>query len=76
LSRRCELESECAGICDVSADRRGYRLKKSRSRDPGAIDYGRYAFVDVQTGGTVNPAIANRWVHSWTLDEVEAWLQG
>ena len=59
-----------------TADRRGYRLKKSRSRDPEAIDFGRYALVDARTGGTVNPAIANRWVCSWTLDDVEAWLQG
>ena len=42
-----------------TADRRGYRLKKSRSRDPEAIDFGRYALVDARTGGTVNPAIAN-----------------
>ena len=30
------------------ADRCGYRLEKSRSRDPEAIDYGRYALSDVQ----------------------------
>lgn len=56
------------------ADRRGYRLTRSRSRDPNAIDYGLYALIDIQTNGVVNPPIAQRWVHSWTLDEVEEYL--
>jgi hypothetical protein len=56
------------------ADRQGYRLAKSRSRDPHAVDYGRYAVYDMRTGGTVNPAIAGRWVCSWGLDDVEQWL--
>lgn len=56
------------------ADRRGYKLTKSRSRDPKALDYGLYAVVDHRTGGAVNPAIAGRWSCSWTLDEVEQWL--
>lgn len=56
------------------ADRRGLKLSKSRSRDEGAIDFGLYALIDVQTGGAVNPALAQRWVHSWTLDEVEQYL--
>ncbi|HKJ74360.1 MAG TPA: hypothetical protein VKA19_09620 [Alphaproteobacteria bacterium] len=57
------------------ADRRGYRLVKSRSRDPQAVDFGLYALLDYETGGAVNPAIAGRWQCSWTLDEVETWLQ-
>jgi hypothetical protein len=57
-----------------AADRRGLRLTKSRSRDPNAIDYGLYAVVDVQTNGIMNPAIAGRWMHSWTLDDVENYL--
>jgi hypothetical protein len=56
------------------AERRGYRLQKSRSRDPHAVDYDCYALIDVQTGGAVNPAIANRWTCSWSLAEVEHWL--
>jgi hypothetical protein len=56
------------------ADRQGLRLVKSRSRDPRAVDYGLYALIDHNTGGAVNPAIANRWICSWTLDEVESWL--
>ena len=59
-----------------AADRQGYRLEKSRSRDPRAVDYGLYALIDVQTGGAVNPAIAQRWVCSWDLDDVEDFLTG
>ncbi len=56
------------------ADRQGFRLMKSRSRDPNAVDFGRYALIDPETGGAVNPSLANRWTCSWTLDEVESWL--
>lgn len=58
------------------ADRQGLRLVKSRSRDENAIDYGLYALIDVQTNGAVNPAIAGRWVCSWTLEEVREHLEG
>jgi hypothetical protein len=58
------------------ADRRGLQLMKSRSRDPKAVDYGLYALVDVRTNASINPAIASRWVCSWTLDEVESYLGG
>ncbi|WP_413989350.1 hypothetical protein ACMDCR_25775 [Labrys okinawensis] len=57
------------------ADRRGYRLVKSRSRDEGAMDYGLYAVIDISTNGAVNPAIAGRWVCSWTLDAVETFFE-
>jgi hypothetical protein len=57
-----------------AADRQGFRLTKSRSRDAQAVDFGLYALIDIQTGGAANPAIAQRWVCSWTLDEVEAFL--
>jgi hypothetical protein len=55
------------------ADRRGYRLVKSRSRDPHALDYGLYALIDLRTGDTVNPAMINQIYSfcSWGLDEVE-----
>lgn len=56
------------------ADRQGLRLTRSRSRDPNAIDFGLYALIDIQTNGAVNPALANRWVCSWNLDEVEEYL--
>ncbi len=57
-----------------AADRQGLRLMKSRSRDPNAIDYGLYGLVDIQTNGIVNPPIAGRWACSWTLEEVEEYL--
>jgi hypothetical protein len=56
------------------ADRYGYQLVKSRSRDPYAKDYGLYALLDIQTGGAVNPALAGHWVCSWSLDEIEDYL--
>jgi hypothetical protein len=57
-----------------AADRQGYRLMKSRSRDPKAIDFDLYALIDVRTGEAVNPAIAQRWTCSWTIDEIEEYL--
>ena len=56
------------------ADRMGLRLTRSRSRDLDAIDYGLYALIDHQTGGATHPALAQRWVHTLTLDEVEQYL--
>ena len=58
------------------ADRYGYRLVKSRSRDPHNVDYSLYALLDVKTGGAVNASIAGRWVCSWTLDDVCGYLEG
>ncbi len=57
-----------------AADRQGLRLTRSRSRDINAIDYGLYALIDYETGGSIFPALANRWVHTLTLDEVEGYL--
>ena len=56
------------------ADRQGLHLSKCGRRDPQACDYGLYALIDHQTGSAVNPALANRWPHSWSLDQVEAYL--
>jgi hypothetical protein len=56
------------------ADRQGLRLSKSGRRDPQACDYGLYALIDIQTDSAVNPALANRWAHSWSLAQVEAYL--
>lgn len=57
------------------ADRQGLALRKSRTRDPRAIDYGRWMIVslipgrpDVGIGPTGKPMM--------TLDEVEANLMG
>jgi hypothetical protein len=56
------------------ADRMGLQLVKSPRRDPQALDFGLYALVDHETGGAVNPALANRWTCSWSLDQVERYL--
>jgi hypothetical protein len=53
-----------------AAERRGLFLSRSRTRDPKGIDYNRYALLDMVNGGAVNPAIADRWQHSWTLKQV------
>ena len=58
------------------AARQGYRLSRSRARDPHTPGHGLYALIDPDTGGTVNPSIAGRWMHSWDLDDVERWLCG
>jgi hypothetical protein len=57
-----------------AADRQGLRLMKSRSRDPRAMDYGLYALINDRIGGAVNPSLANRWTCSWTLEQVEQYL--
>lgn len=55
-------------------ERRGYRLMRSRARDPRDLTFGGYQIVDVQTGGVVaGYGNANRG-YSLDLDEVEAWL--
>ena len=59
------------------AVRQGYRLEKSRRRDPHATDFGLYALISNRTNFPVNPE--NKWmnsIHSWTLDRVEAHLNG
>ena len=56
------------------AERRGMKLIKSGRRDPQALDFGLYALIDHTTGGAVNPALANRFTCSWTLDQVENYL--
>ena len=56
------------------AARQGYRLSKRKRHDPNAIDYGLFALIDIKTGGAVNAPLADHFVHSWTLDQVEKWL--
>jgi len=53
------------------ADRMGYRLVKSRRRDPDALDFGLYGLIDLETNGSVfaadvlgSPCVA-------TLQEIE-----
>ena len=51
------------------ADRQGYRLTKSRRRDPRAIDYGSYWLADASTNG---PVLGEQW--GTDLDEIEELL--
>jgi hypothetical protein len=51
------------------AERRGYRLEKSRRRDPRATDYGRYQLIDAATGTVAS--IGGPWL---TLHEAERQL--
>jgi hypothetical protein len=53
--------------------RQGYRLAKSRTRTPEAIDYGCYMIVDIR----YNPAVAGTegtGRPNMSLDDVERWL--
>jgi len=52
------------------AERRGYRLEKSRRRDPRATDYGRYQLIDAATNTIAS--IGGPWL---TLHEVERQLE-
>lgn len=52
------------------AERRGYRLEKSRRRDPRATDYGRYQLIDSATNAVAS--IGGSWL---TLAEIERQLE-
>ena len=57
------------------AGRRGLRLVKSRRKDPGALDYGLFALIDPEHGGTIHPMFeAVNSPYALTIDEVEEWL--
>jgi hypothetical protein len=52
---------------------RGYRVQKSRRRDPLAVGFGRYAVYDLLADGTLVAGGINT-LDALTLDEVEAFL--
>ena len=57
------------------AKRRGFILKRSRRRDPQALDYDRYWLLDGRTGFLAYPKYpepAAEW--GVELDDVEEWL--
>lgn len=56
------------------AARRGLILSKSGRRDPGGLDYGRYALMSARTGELIHPLLDGLFAHALTLDEVEAAL--
>jgi hypothetical protein len=53
------------------AERQGYQLRKSRRRDPRAVDYGRYFLTDPATNG-----LATSEPFGVDLDDVDAFLNG
>ena len=55
------------------AERQGLELRKSRRRDPRAIDYGTYMLVNAEINGVVAGA-AGTGGPNFTLDDVETYL--
>lgn len=57
------------------AERQGLALRKSRRRDPRAIDYDKYALIDPNRNWIV-AGVAGTGRFEWDLDDVEAYLLG
>ena len=56
------------------ADRQGLQLRKSRRRDPNAVDYGLYALIK-RSGSTIHPhEVISEYV--LTLEDVGLYLEG
>lgn len=55
------------------AERRGFQLVKSRSRDPRAVDHGRFKIIEMATGVTV-AGDDGRGGCAYTFDEAEEYL--
>ena len=61
--------------CIVLAIRRMLRAASHSGRDPRALDYGKFALINPETGeASRNPRLAGGFVHSWDLATVEAYL--
>ena len=57
------------------AERQGFRLEKSRRRDPRARGYGTYQLVDPDTGTRVTNDVSGDG-YGWSLNEIENRLTG
>jgi hypothetical protein len=56
------------------ADRQGYRLEKSRARDPRDLTFGGYQLINIEIGGVdFGWGNANRG-YAASLDEIEEYL--
>jgi hypothetical protein len=55
--------------------RMGYRLARTRRKDPDAIDYGKYAIIDAQTNCTVAGTNKNCSWYEFDLDDTEKWIK-
>lgn len=56
-----------------AAERQGFRLVKSRRRDPRALDYGRFMIVDRDNRAVAGELNTGRGL---TIDQVESFLNG
>jgi len=56
------------------AERQGYRLQKSRRRDPRAVDYGGFMLIDIGKNFAVFGG--NPFAYSASLDDIEHFLKG
>lgn len=56
------------------ADRQGFKLVKSRLRDPKATGYGRYVLINIIRNAAVPDGLGPTGQPNMTLDEVEEWL--
>jgi len=54
------------------AARQGYRVQKSRTRDPRARSHGGYCIIDVD--GNYAVAGMHPWEFCFSLEDVEGWL--
>lgn len=54
-------------------DRMGYRLLKSRRRDPDAVDFGCYAIADIRNVIVFGTSGGSGW-YELDLDDVEEWI--
>lgn len=55
-------------------DRMGYRLMRSRARDPDDITYGGYQITDIEVGGVVAGYGNAGRGFAFDLEEVEEWI--
>jgi hypothetical protein len=53
------------------AQRQGLILRKSRRRDPRAVDYGSYILVDANTNAVVVGGVDGAFQHGPDLDVIE-----
>lgn len=55
-------------------DRMGYRLIKSRRKDPDAFDYGLFAIVDQNHNSLMHESLAGS-IYALDLEEVDSWIE-
>jgi hypothetical protein len=54
------------------AERRGFRMEKSRRRDKQAVDYGGYMLIDAQTNAAILGA--GTFPYSATIEDLERYF--